>query len=672
LRQVIAMPTNPTHTASDVIAFDSERDRVYAPCRAKCPVHIDVPGYLRAIAEGRHTDALEIILDRNPLPSVCGRICLRPCEGECRRCLLDEPIAIALLKRVAADFGSYPSQTPAAALGMSVGVVGGGPAGLTAASDLAAAGFSVTIYDAKPRLGGMMRYGIPNYRLPDYALDRDIDHILALGIKVETGVKAGTDVSIAELRERHDAVVVTTGLQLSRALPIPGTDAQQVLAALPFLEAAASGERPKIGPRVVVVGGGNVAMDVARTAVRLGAEQVDVVCLENAEEMPASDHEVDEAAEEGIRVHCSWGPTAVAVEEGGVCGLDAKRCVSVFDENRRFSPTFDESTTNRFEADTVIFSTGQGADVADFGLELTPRGGIQVDQDTLHTSEPGVYAAGDVVRGPSRVIDAIAEGHNVAARILRDLAQDTSLLDVVSEQVEPLGPLPESVQAKIESKPRVEMKTLDLSEAVHGFEEIELGYTEYEAAREAQRCLACTTGARISREKCASCMTCIRVCPNGAPFVKVGGYVYFDAEKCNACGACASQCPALAISIEGHSDAEMVRRVEGLLEGAGEDTTFVFNCACTPDLPEMPGSDVRALTTTCLLRVSEATALETLRLGAAKIALAGCVEANCRYPQSRALVQQRIDGLRDTLSALDLQDRLVDAGQSPEEGEGPR
>ncbi len=199
------------------------------------------------------------------------------------------------------------------------------------------------------------------------------------------------------------------------------------------------------------------------------------------------------------------------------------------------------------------------------------------------------------------------------------------------------------------------------------FDEVEQGYTEYEAAREAQRCLGCTTGARLAREKCASCLTCMRVCPYGAPGVKVAGFLYFDAETCHACGACASQCPAQAISLEGHSEEDLLRRIEATLAGAGPDTTLVFGCGCTPVLPSVPGADVRILRVTCLLRVSEAVALKTLRLGAHRIALAGCVESNCRYPHTRDLVGQRIAAIRATLAQLGLEDRLIVTGASPEQ-----
>lgn len=656
-------------TSTHKIVELEEGSRVFAPCRSNCPVHIDVPGYLTAIAEGRFTDALHIVVERNPLPSVCGRVCLRPCEEGCRRCNLDEPVAIAQLKRAAADFGVYPEAVPAEKIGVSVAVVGGGPAGLTAAYDLALEGFSVTIYEGAERLGGMLRYGIPNYRLPDDALDRDIDHILSAGIEVKTGVQVGRDVDVADLKAKHAAVVITAGLQGSRALPIPGADAEEnVLSALPFLAAAARGERVPLGNRVVVVGGGNVAMDVARTARRMGAEQVHVVCLESEDEMPASDHEVEEARLEGVKIRCSWGPTSVAVSGERVCGLEAQKCLSVFDEDRRFSPTFDADDVTRFHADTVIFATGQSADAAQLGIELTPRGAVAVDPITLLTSEEDVYSAGDVVSGPTKIIDAIAAGHRVAACVLRDLVDRPEPLAELDQESIVLGHVPDVMKSKTQTKRRVRMEKLEFYEAVKTFDEIEQGYTEYEAAREAQRCLGCTTGARLSREKCASCLTCMRVCPYGAPGVKVGGFLYFDAETCHACGACASQCPAQAISLEGQSDEEMMRRVDAALSGADSDATLMFTCGSAAAVPSLrDGGTVRPITVTCMLRVSEAVALRALRTGARRIAFAGCVEATCRYPHTRELVSQRIALISDTLAQLGLSDRLIVTGASPEE-----
>lgn len=632
--------------------------RLFAPCRAACPVHIDVPGYLTAIAEGRFTDALEIVLERNPLPSVCGRVCLRPCEDGCRRCQLDAPVAIASLKRAAADHGVYPRPLQALPRGGKIAVVGGGPTGLTAAHDLANLGFSVTIFDAKEKLGGMLRYGIPNYRLPDKALDRDIDYILGRGVDVRTGVKVGTDITLDELTDEYDAVLITAGLQGSRKLPIGGTDLAQVYAALPFLEAAATGDPLPVGERVLVVGGGNVAMDVARTARRVGAKHVETVCLESREEMPASDWEVHEAELEGVKVNCSWGPVCVLGEDG-VVGLSAKKCLSVFDADKRFAPTFDEEMVNEFAADTVIFATGQGADVADLGLPLTPRGSIEIDPLTLRTGRDKVYAAGDVVSGPTKVVDAIAAGQRAAASIWRDITGDKSLVEQLDIENAVLGKVPDAMGTKLEQKRRIEMEKLEFYDAVKSFEEVELGYTEYEAAREAQRCLGCTTGARLEREKCASCLTCMRVCPHGAPTIKVGGYVYFDANACHACGACASQCPAQAIHIEGYSEEEIDRRAAIALTNSGLDTSMQFACSCTPILPDLGLSDVRTITLTCLLRVSERAVLHALNNGAQRVVFSGCVESNCRYPYARPLVARRIEDIRSLLAQAGIEGAFI-------------
>jgi NADPH-dependent glutamate synthase beta subunit-like oxidoreductase len=640
--------------------------QILAPCRAKCPVHIDVPGYLNAVAEGRFTDALEIVLHRNPLPSVCGRVCLRPCEEGCRRCLLDEPVAIAQLKRAAADFGSYPSVRRVRPRPESVAIVGGGPAGLAAAESLAKHGIQVSIYEQQPKLGGMMRYGIPTYRLPDEALDRDIEYILEHGVEVHTGVRIGRDITLGELAEKHDRVLVTAGLQGSRPVPIPGHDGPNILTALPFLEACSCGERVEVGNRVIVIGGGNVAMDVARSAVRMGARHVRVVCLESETQMPATREEIDDARMEGIEICTQWGPASVE-QNYEACELRVKRCTSLFDENGRFSPVLDEDIVDSFRADTIIFAVGQSADVRDLELDLNPRGMIDVDPLTLRTSDERVYAAGDVVSGPTKIIDAVAAGQRAAAAIHGDITGDMRKLRDLDADNATLGEMPETMTDHLETRRRIRMEQLEHYEAMESFEEIELGYTEYEAAREAQRCLGCTTGARLTAEKCAQCLTCLRVCPHGAPSIKMGGMIYFDPEACHACGACSSLCPAHAISLEGFSEEEMSQRIDRVLADEGLDTTLVFACGCTPNLPEIPGSDVRVMTVTCLLRLSEQRILEALQLGASRVVFAGCVEATCRFPHARVLVERLTKSLRGRLAQVDMEDAFIVIGGADEE-----
>ncbi len=641
-------------------------ERKWAPCRSKCPVHVDVPAYLAAVAEGRFSEALEIVLERNPLPSVCGRVCLRPCEEGCRRCLLDEPVAVASIKRAAADHGVYPAVQRPEARPERIAIVGSGPAGLTAAHDLAKQGFGVTIYESKHKLGGMLRYGIPMYRLPDYALDRDIDHILSWGVDVCSGVSVGRDVSLDELRGQYDAVLLAVGLQGSRPLPIEGADLPGVWAALPFLEASVTSTPPAIGDRVVVVGGGNVAMDVARTARRLGAKHVTAVCLEGRDIMPASEHEIHEAEAEGVRVRCAFGPKAVLGKES-VEGLRVVSCTSVFDAEGRFSPTFDECTLEDLPADTVIFAVGQGADARDLGVDLTPRGMIEVDRRTLATSVSGVFASGDVTVGPTKIIDAVAAGHRVAAAIVSHVTGDGEQLDALDAEGEVVGEVPEHMATKLETRRRVQMERLEFYEAVKTFAEVESGYTEYEAAREAQRCLSCTTGARLTLEKCASCLTCTRVCPNGAPVFQPGGYPYFSAEACHACGACAAECPGSAIEIEGCNEGEMKRRVGRHLEGADAHTSIAFVCGYSPELLDHIDPTTRIVTVPCLLRVSERVVFEAFETGAERVVFTRCDSETCRFPHAMELVANRVDRIRALAAEVALGDAFVVAGADGEE-----
>jgi ferredoxin len=278
-----------------------------------------------------------------------------------------------------------------------------------------------------------------------------------------------------------------------------------------------------------------------------------------------------------------------------------------------------------------------------------------------------VYAAGDVVSGPTKIIDAIAAGQRAAAAIFGQLTGDMRTLRDLDQENVILGEVPDTMADKLETRRRIRMETLENYEAIDSFEEVELGYTEYEAAREAQRCLGCTTGARLTREKCASCLTCMRVCPHGAPGLKVGGYLYFDPDACHACGACSSLCPAQAISLEGFSEEEMSRRVQALLADAGMNTTLVFACGCTPNLPEIEGDDVRTMVVTCMLRVSEQRVMEALQSGATRVVFAGCVEATCRFPHAMELVEKLSNRIGVQLEELGMDGAFAVIGAADED-----
>jgi heterodisulfide reductase subunit A-like polyferredoxin len=398
----------------------------------------------------------------------------------------------------------YPA-APAAAqrLDARVGVVGGGPAGLTAASDLAQLGYCVTVLEAQPQLGGMLRYGIPGYRLPKDVLDKEIQYILDLGVEARTGVPAPGPSEL--LASGFKAVFVATGAWTSRKLGIPGEESPGVVSGLDFLRRVNGGETPPVGPRVLVIGGGDVAMDAARCARRMpGVTSVQLACLESRAEMPAHAWEAAEAVEEGVVFHTNIGPTRVETTGGKVTGVAFRACTAVFDENKRFNPRFDDSRTSRLEADTVIVTIGQGIDTAGMGLATGPGGRITADPDTLATSIPGVFAGGDAVLGPASLVQAMAQGHRAAEAIDAHL-RGVTIARAPAPAAETLAPNPQPGAAR---KERIKMPQSAPATRLAGFGEIDLGYSAEEAMAEAKRCLACGG--------CSECMQCVTACSAGA------------------------------------------------------------------------------------------------------------------------------------------------------------
>ncbi len=395
-----------------------------APCVAACPVHTDTRLYVEHILHGRYEGALDLLLTANPFSSVCGRICHHPCEESCRRSKVDAPVGLRQLKRFVVEAtGDYRARRRGAARRTrkeSVAVVGAGPAGLTAAHDLVRAGFGVTVFEAGPEPGGMLGTTIPRYRLPYDVVREDIDDILALGVELRVNCTVGRDIGLRELQRRFWATLIATGLSESRTLGAPGIDSHGVLLALPLLRAILAGEAPPLGERVVVIGGGNVAMDVARCARRLGAVEVTMACLESRDEMPAWEWEIEEGLEEGIKLAPSWGPKEVLTEGERVVGIELKRCVRVFDEEGSFSPAFDEVETTTLTADSVVLAIGQAADLTCLkgsSVKAGPGGRLEYDAETMGTSERGVFACGEVSTGPGAAVEAVADGHRAARAI---------------------------------------------------------------------------------------------------------------------------------------------------------------------------------------------------------------------------------------------------------------
>ena len=534
--------------------FTIEKQALPPPCRGTCPAGVNAQGYIALIAKGEFLQALDVVRERMPFAGICGRICHHPCESKCNRNEIDTPVAVRNLKRFVADYewdllrnGQSIERKPSViappdevSYSEKVAVVGGGPAGLTCANDLTKRRYAVTVFDAHEQLGGMLRTGIPAYRMPRDVLDHEVDLILGQGIEVHTGKALGKDFTLEQLKQQgFRSVFVATGTQLAKKIPIEGSDAEGVRYGIPFLHEVNTGGNPKLGQRIVVIGGGNVAMDVARSALRLAQDAaVSVYCLEAREEMPAHDWEVREAEEEGVEINPSWGPARILAHDDKVGGLELIRCTSVFDEEKRFNPVFDTNVKSTIEADTVILAIGQVGDVSFVEEYLeTNRGLIQVDALTLETSVPGVFAGGDNVLGPASLVQAVEQGHRAAESIHRYLRGEDMKTD--REPVarpEDLAEIPQ--WADCSPLPRTEMPTADLAARKSSFVEIDSGYSEEMAVAEARRCLNC--GA------CSLCRECVRVCKAQAinhdmtdelrelavgGIVLTSGYELFDARR---------------------------------------------------------------------------------------------------------------------------------------------
>ncbi len=589
------------------------------PCLAACPVHTNAGAYVAAIAGGDDLGAYLTARLPNPLASICGRVCAAPCEDACRRGTVDKPIAIRALKRYVTEKYGVESgphhhwrdqlDGPSPLRPQTIGIVGGGPAGLAAAHDLRRLGYQVTIYEATSELGGMMRLGIPEYRLNRRLLSAEIDAIIALGVEVRYNTRLGRDITLSALRARHDSVFLGIGATLGRGLDIPGHDGDGVFRAIEFLINVNLGFRVDIGDRVVVVGGGNVAMDaartalraaayedarqeepgeeaseraaalveafdVARTAVRAGAKDVTVVALESREEMPASSFEIEEAMAEGIRFVHRRGPLRIELSDGAVTALTTVGVTSVFDEEGRFAPVFDHDDISSLDADTVILAIGQAVDVnalGDDGPEVGRRRTIEIDPETMATSVPGIWAGGDAAHGPRNLIDAVADGQRVARSIHQSFGGTIS------------GGLPGSLveitgffrsDDLYDRVVRTPVPSLPTDRRI-GLRDVEVGFSESEARIEASRCLRCFANIQLDIDRCVLCGLCADVCPYDlislVPAADLdaegaaGTVLLLDESGCIRCGLCVNRCPTRALSMQLWAGVGMVPRLSDML-----------------------------------------------------------------------------------------------------------
>lgn len=485
----------PTGALSDRTLGPVVREDELVPCSAACPVRIDVPGYLRMIAQGNRTGAGAVIREKVPFPGILGRVCPAPCETVCRRAQVNDAISICALKRYAAegDDGLWKRQCRTGSdTGRRIAVIGAGPAGLTAAFYLRKLGHAVTVFESEDKAGGMMRYGIPAYRLPREVLDGEIEEILTLGIDFHPNRTLGRDFTLDSLwGDGFDSIFLAVGAQRGERIRLEGCESPGVLQGVDFLRRVASGEDIRLRGRVMVVGGGNVAVDAAMTAKRCGAASVTLVCLESAEGMPAGKRQIEAAKAEGVSIMPSWGLYRVVNAGGKVSGIELRECTVSCDEFGRFCPEFGERR-ERVPVDQVIMAVGQAPDLS-FLEARDPikieRGRIVVNPDTMATNATGIYAGGDVIGAGGTVIHAVAAGRKAAKAIDKALGGRGNIDEVLLERDAPDPNL--GRDRGFARRGRVAVPEADTAERIASFAEIVLGYSEAQAVAEAERCLQC-------------------------------------------------------------------------------------------------------------------------------------------------------------------------------------
>ena len=532
-----------------IMGRSKENEQTFAPCREACPAGIDVPRYIRHIRNGNFDEALATIRERIPFPSVCGHACVAPCELKCARVQYDEPIAIRLLKRAAAEYGSDDRKREnAASTNKKVAIVGAGPAGLTVAYYCALKGHEVTVFESMPEAGGMLRYGIPEYRLPNNVLAGEIAFIENQGVKISTNSKVEAP---AALRENgFDAVLVASGAWKVQKMRIEGEDSAKVLDGISFLADVNTGKRPAIGSKVVVVGGGNTAIDAARASLRLGAD-VQILYRRTRPEMPASAQEIEEALEEAAVIEYLTAPVRI--------GNDNVECIRMElgspDASGRPRPVPVEGSQYTVECDTVIMAIGQSADAGSLGLAANGNGTVTVDVDSLTISHDGMFAAGDAVTGPSSIIEAIAQGRRAA------MSMDVYLGgDGIIDTEENLPGMDEAPNPEPRGTARYGTGTASLQDRRCGFGLTEKGYDRETAVKEACRCLSCDLRdyrIEVNSELCKDCGYCKEVCTLGvfqqSDVFNPSGYqpmVVVEPDRCIGCLNCLYVCPDFAIEIK--------------------------------------------------------------------------------------------------------------------------
>lgn len=565
------------------ISQTKTQKRRLPPCRAACPADVNVQGYVALIQQGKFKESVELIRRTMPFPAICGRVCFSPCQDACTRKEIDKPVGVRYLKRLAADIereqGRIKPDPILQTHKEKVAIIGAGPAGLSAAYELVKLGYPVTVFERMPEAGGMMRYGIPSYRLQKFVVANEIAYIKDLGVEIKTGAEFGKEIQLDSLRsEGYKAIFIAIGAQLSQKLGVPGEDLGGVFHAVEFLRDISLGKIIDVGEKVAVIGGGNSAIDAARTSLRLGAKNVRILYRRSLKEMPALPNEIEAAEEEGVKFQFLATPKQIIGKEGRVCAVECLRMeLGEPDASGRRRPVPIKGSEQIFEADTVIPAIGQLPQTSFLPSVLFDEHAraISVDPLTLETNIPDVFAGGDITTGPASVIEAVGAGRRAAVSIDRYLNGE-DLKARRDEEVE------ETTWVKdwgvITKKPeRYESLHIDLGRQKVSFEEADehLAKSKETAVLEARRCLGCgpcseclgneglcdADKAVVDEALCTGCNLCAVVCPYGAVKKNEAEIAQIDESLCKGCGICSASCPERAITMRQFSEAQILANV---------------------------------------------------------------------------------------------------------------
>ncbi len=643
------------------------------PCQAKCPLQMDIREYVDLAAQGKVMEALQVIRSGNPFPSICAHVCTHPCEEACRRTQVDSPVSIRALKRFAVEFGGDRMVLAEAETTRpeKVAIVGSGPGGLACAYYLRKLGYPVTIFEAHAEMGGMLRVGIPQYRLPRAVVDTEVQRLISMGAEIRTNTRVMSLDLLFDMG--YKAVFVTIGAHQGLRMGIEGEESPGVLDGATLLREVNLGLKPSLGQRVVVVGGGNVAIDAARTALRLGIPSVDILYRRSRKEMPADETEIKEALEEGVNIQYLVAPVNIKRANGDLCVTCVRMELGEPDARGRRQPVPIEGSEFTMKVDTLVSAIGQAPQMpGGFGIRIGRGSTIQVDPLTLTTNRLGVFAGGDAVTGPATVVEALAAGRQAAHRI-DDYLQHKYPRPVSTNQPVMTGELDQQTIELVRKIGRFEPLYLPVEDRTRDFKPVESVFDWESAVNEARRCLRCGVGAEILfQDKCASCLNCVRVCPYHVPYIDMAGTIIIPPDQCQACGICVAECPARAIVMRKprerrHIADELDHIVKTAAQSKARPLLIGFLCqyglfgtGTLAGLWRSGKAGIWIVPVLCTSKVEAHHMLRPFEMGVEGVFVAGCGE-QCSRENTDHWVQQRIHKVRKLLAQIGIEPERLQA-----------